>query len=137
AVAAAAILGCGRIGNFIDGQIVGTVTSVAWAVKFPSAEGFRHPVVLYDGLKDFLLVPLLALVRHRMPPGRSAALFLLLYPALRLPIDPLPDYQAETAATGQMLNAIMAAAGAALLARNVLRRAHARAPAVSPPELPA
>jgi len=136
AVAAAAILGCGRIGNFIDGQIVGTVTSVAWAVKFPSAEGFRHPVVLYDGLKNFLLVPLLlALVRRRMPPGRSAALFLLLYPALRIPIDLLRDYQAETAATGQMLNAIMAAAGAALLARNVLRRAHA--PAVSPPELPA
>src|SRR2546430_14912178 len=72
-----------------------------------------------------------------MPPGRSAALFLLLYPALRIPIDLLPDYQAETAATGQMLNAIMAAGGGALLARNGLRRAHARAPAGSPPELAA
>ena len=32
AVAAALILGCGRIGNFIDGQIYGTIASVPWAV---------------------------------------------------------------------------------------------------------
>ena len=30
AIAAALILGCGRIGNFIDGQIVGSVTDVPW-----------------------------------------------------------------------------------------------------------
>src|SRR5204863_7817875 len=59
AIAAAIIMGFGRLGNFIDGQIVGSVTSVPWAVKFPEADGFRHPVVLYDGLKNFLLVPIL------------------------------------------------------------------------------
>jgi phosphatidylglycerol:prolipoprotein diacylglycerol transferase len=73
AIAAALILGFGRIGNFIDGQIVGIVTTVPWAVKFPDAEGFRHPVVLYDGLKNFLLVPVLLRVhRSGVPAGRVA-----------------------------------------------------------------
>jgi len=46
------LMGMGRIGNFIDGQIVGAVTDVAWGVQFPDAEGFRHAVVLYDGAKE-------------------------------------------------------------------------------------
>jgi phosphatidylglycerol:prolipoprotein diacylglycerol transferase len=45
-IPAAFLMGVGRIGNFIDGQIVGAVTDVPWAVEFPYAEGFRHPVVL-------------------------------------------------------------------------------------------
>ena len=49
------LMGLGRIGNFIDGQIVGSVTNVPWAVQFPYAAGFRHPVVLYDGAKNLLL----------------------------------------------------------------------------------
>jgi phosphatidylglycerol---prolipoprotein diacylglyceryl transferase len=122
AIAAALILACGRVGNFIDGQIVGSITSVPWAVKFPEADGFRHPVVLYDGLKNLLIIPLLLAVRRRdVPPGRVAALFLLLYPMLRIPIDLFRDYRAENAATGQTFNLIMATAGAVLLARNWLR----------------
>ena len=68
AIPAALILCAGRIGNFIDGQIVGSVTTVPWAVKFPDAEGFRHPVVLYDGLKNLLIVPVLM----RAAPARRA-----------------------------------------------------------------
>lgn len=44
AIPGAFLMGVGRIGNFIDGQILGAVTDVWWAVKFPYAEGFRHPV---------------------------------------------------------------------------------------------
>ena len=55
-IPAAFLMGMGRIGNFIDGQIVGAVTDVWWAVEFPDAEGFRHPVVLYDGAKNLLLM---------------------------------------------------------------------------------
>jgi phosphatidylglycerol:prolipoprotein diacylglycerol transferase len=126
AVAAALVLACGRVGNFIDGQIVGSLTSVPWAVKFPDADGFRHPVVLYDGLKNLLLVPLfIAVGRRNVPSGRIAALFVLLYPALRIPIDVFRDYRAESAATGQTFNIIMAAGGALLLARNWIRTPHA------------
>ena len=35
--------------------IVGRVTDVWWAVKCPYAESVRHPVVLYDGLKNLVL----------------------------------------------------------------------------------
>ena len=121
AVAAALILGCGRIGNFIDGQIVGSVTTVPWAVQFPEAAGFRHPVVLYDGLKNFLLIPFLLWVRSRdAPPGRLAALFLFLYAALRIPIDLLREYPLSLLGlpAGQTVNIAMALAGAILLLRN-------------------
>jgi phosphatidylglycerol:prolipoprotein diacylglycerol transferase len=121
AVAAAVILGFGRIGNFIDGQIVGSLTSVPWAVWFPEADGFRHPVVLYDGLKNFLLVPVLLWVERRgAPPGRVAALFVFLYPALRIPIDLLRDYPITTFGlpTGQAFNVIMATIGLTLLLKS-------------------
>ena len=85
AIPAALILCVGRLGNFIDGQIVGSVTTVPWAVKFPDAEGFRHPVVLYDGLKNLLIVPVLMYARRRgVPPGGLGGAVPV---PLRLPAD--------------------------------------------------
>jgi phosphatidylglycerol:prolipoprotein diacylglycerol transferase len=125
AIAAAIILGCGRLGNFIDGQIVGSVTDLPWGVKFPNADGFRHPVVLYDGMKNFLLIPLLLWVRRRdAPPGRLAALFVFLYAALRIPIDLLREYPLTMMGmgSGQAFNVGMAAVGAGLVIRSLVRR---------------
>ena len=122
AIPAALILGCGRIGNFIDGQIVGSVTTLPWGVQFPDAEGVRHPVVLYDGLKNFLIVPILWSVQRRgVPPGRIGSLFVLLYAALRIPIDLLREYPISFLflPAGQTFNVLMALAGAALLVKNV------------------
>jgi phosphatidylglycerol:prolipoprotein diacylglycerol transferase len=112
AVPAALILGCGRLGNFIDGQIVGTVTTMPWGVKFPETDGFRHPVVLYDGLKNILLIPALGwLGRQNVPPGCVAVTFALLYSSLRIPIDLLREYPISTFGlpTGQTFNLVMAA----------------------------
>ncbi len=122
AVPAALILGCGRIGNFVDGQIVGSVTDLPWGVQFPDADGFRHPVVLYDGLKNFLLVPILLAVQRRgVPPGRIASLFVLLYAGLRIPIDMLRDYPISFLwlPAGQTFNVIMLLVGVALLIKNI------------------
>lgn len=124
AISAAIILGFGRIGNFIDGQIFGSITELPWGVKFPNVEGFRHPVVLYDGLKNFMLVPLLLWISSRgVPPGRIAALFAILYAGLRIPIDLLREYPTTMwgVPNGQMLNILMLGLGLAALALNIYR----------------
>jgi phosphatidylglycerol:prolipoprotein diacylglycerol transferase len=128
AIAACLILGWGRIGNFIDGQIYGSLTDLPLGVKFPEADGFRHAAVLYDGLKNFLLAPLLLWVRSRgVPEGRIAALFVVLYAGLRIPIDTLRDYPISMwgLPTGQTLNFLMLGVGIVLLGINILRnRSH-------------
>lgn len=138
AIPAALILCVGRVGNFIDGQIVGGVTNAPWAVKFPDAEGFRHPVVLYDGLKNLLIVPVLVYARRRgVPPGGLAARFVFLYAFPRIFIDYFREYPLTLLGlpSGQTMNILMTIAGVALLWRN-RRRPMAR-PAVAPgPESP-
>ena len=134
AIPAALIMGFGRLGNFVDGQIVGSVSDVPWAVQFPEAAGFRHPVVLYDGLKNFLIIPVLVWVHRRgAPPGRLAALFVLLYAGLRIPIDLLREYPRNPIGlpTGQGFNVLMTIAGIFLLVRN-WRRSQSRAGDTSP-----
>jgi phosphatidylglycerol---prolipoprotein diacylglyceryl transferase len=121
----ALLMGLGRLGNFIDGQIVGSATSVPWAVQFPYADLPRHPVVLYDALKNLLLVPYLLHVRRTNPtPGAVAARFVFWYAFPRIFIDLLRDYPTHRLAlgTGQTLNLVMAALGAVLLYRSRLRR---------------
>ena len=124
-VPGALLLGLGRIGNFIDGQIVGRVTDVWWGVKFPDADGFRHPVVLYDGLKNLLLVPYLLHVRRTNPTaGAVASRFVFWYASLRIVIDLTRDYPTFRLAlgTGQTLNVVMMLIGLGLLYRSRLRR---------------
>lgn len=112
------LMGIGRIGNFIDGQIVGRLTNVWWAVQFPDAPGFRHPVVLYDGAKNFLILGLLLLLRRSKPlPGILAAHFVFWYGFLRIFVDFFREYPTNLfgIATGQAFNILMSVLGAFLL----------------------
>jgi phosphatidylglycerol---prolipoprotein diacylglyceryl transferase len=118
AIPAAVIMGVGRIGNFIDGQIVGSVTSVWWAIKFPDAEGFRHPVVLYDGLKNILIIPILMYASKReLPRGVQTGIFLFLYAFLRIFVDLFREYPTTLLglATGQVLNILFSIFGVGLI----------------------
>lgn len=124
-IPAAFLMGTARIGNFIDGQIVGSVTDAWWGVKFPDAEGFRHPVVLYDGAKNLLLMGYLLRVRRtNKTPGAVAARFVFWYALPRFVIDIFRDYPTHRLpiGTGQTLNILMALLGALLLYRSRLRR---------------
>jgi len=50
-------LGLGRIGNFINGELYGRTTSVAWAMVFPEGGNVpRHPSQLYEALLEGLLL---------------------------------------------------------------------------------
>lgn len=119
AIPGAFLMGLGRIGNFIDGKIVGSVTDVWWAVKFPDAEGFRHPVTLYDGLKNLMMIPLLLLVKRISPPGQGMMLahFVFWYGFGRFFIDFFREYPTEVLGlgTGQYFNLLMAVGGLALM----------------------
>ena len=111
------LMAMGRIGNFIDGQIVGSVTNVCWAVQFPDAPGFRHPVVLYDGAKNFLILGLLLLIRKTKPaPGVLAAHFIFWYGFLRIFVDIFREYPTNLLgiATGQAFNLCMTVLGVLL-----------------------
>ena len=128
-ISAAFLLAMGRIGNFINGQICGTVTHAWWGVKFPNVDGFRHPVTLYESLKNLLIIPMLLVVRRRSPPGRGmmAAHFVFWYGFLRIFTDLCRDHGAELFGIGrnQYFNAFMAVFGLVLigiLAKRTLRR---------------
>ncbi len=119
AIPGAFIMGVGRLGNFIDGNIVGSITDVWWAVKFPNADGFRHPVTLYDSLKNFLMIPLLLLVRWVSPAGRGILLahFVFWYGFGRLFVDYFREYPVDVfgIGTGQYFNLLMAVVGLGLM----------------------
>jgi len=118
-VPAAFLMGIGRIGNFIEGGVIGSVTTMPWGVIFPGVEGPRHPVALYDGAKNLLLVPILILILRRFPAGRGVATgaFLFLYAGLRFLVDLFRDYEGGWLGIGQgqYFNLIMAAIGLVVL----------------------
>lgn len=134
-VPAAFLMGVGRIGNFIEGGVIGSVTTMPWGVVFPGVDGARHPVALYDGGKNLLLVPVLILVLRRWPAGHGVATgaFLLLYAGLRFLVDLFRDYEGGWLGIGQgqYFNLAMALIGALVLVW-ALRRRTAPAPQASP-----
>ncbi len=52
-----------RLGNFINGELVGKVTNIFWAVKFNDYEGLRHPVQLYQSAYYILIFIVLLRIR--------------------------------------------------------------------------
>lgn len=76
----------GRIGNFINAELVGRVTDVPWAMVYPQIGPLpRHPSQLYEAaLEGLLLFVILWLYALKPRPRMAvAALFLLGYGVLR------------------------------------------------------
>jgi phosphatidylglycerol:prolipoprotein diacylglycerol transferase len=133
-VAAAFLLAVGRLGNFIEGGVVGSRTEMPWGVVYRDLEGPRHPVALYDGAKNLLMVPIMFALLHRYPAGRGIAMsaFVLLYGLLRFFVDELRDYESYWLGLGkgQFFNLAMAVLGLGLGAWFFLTR---RPVAAGPP----
>jgi len=83
-------LGLGRIGNFINGELWGRVTTVPWGMVFPAAGPEpRHPSQLYEALLEGLVVFVILwwLHRRKAPHGVPFFSFFLLYGCFRFVIE--------------------------------------------------
>ncbi len=77
---------CGRLGNFINGELWGRVTDVPWAFVFRHVDNLpRHPSQLYElALEGILLFTLMWLYSAKARPAKSvSAMFLILYGLFR------------------------------------------------------
>jgi phosphatidylglycerol:prolipoprotein diacylglycerol transferase len=113
------LLAVGRLGNFIEGGVIGTVTTMPWGFVYPDLVGPRHPVALYEAAKNFLILPVLVLALRRWPAGKGivTALFVTLYAFLRFAVDLFRDYEGAWLGlgTGQVFNLVMGVSGLAML----------------------
>ncbi|WP_404421791.1 prolipoprotein diacylglyceryl transferase [Nibricoccus sp. IMCC34717] len=80
----------GRVANFINGELWGKPSMVAWAVIFPNADALpRHPSQLYEGLLEGLLLFGYLQVRFwrsattRLRPGHLSGEFFIGYALVR------------------------------------------------------
>jgi phosphatidylglycerol---prolipoprotein diacylglyceryl transferase len=60
-----------RIANHLSGETYGSITGAWWGVKYPLADGFRHPVALYEALKDLIIFFILLFFAGRAETGRG------------------------------------------------------------------
>jgi phosphatidylglycerol:prolipoprotein diacylglycerol transferase len=118
-------LAAGRIGNFINGELWGRTTDVAWGMVFRGAGPLpRHPSQLYQfALEGVLLFALLWLYSARpRPTGAVSAMFLIGYGLLRFAAeffrepDDFLGLLAFSLSMGQWLSLPMVLAGIVMLA---------------------
>ncbi|MGO9717913.1 MAG: prolipoprotein diacylglyceryl transferase [Steroidobacteraceae bacterium] len=89
---------CGRLGNFINGELWGKPTDLPWAFGVPNAEGTliaRHPSQLYEATLEGLVLFLVIWWFTSKPRPRLAplGLFLVVYGCARFAVEwvRLPD----------------------------------------------
>mgnify|MGYP001157470494 FL=1 len=75
-------LGAGRMGNFINGELWGRPTDLAWGMVFPQADALaRHPSQLYQfAIEGIIMFAVLWWFSSKpRPVGAISALFLIIY----------------------------------------------------------
>ena len=116
-------LGMGRLANFLNQELWGKPTDVAWGVVFPkTGDGIpRHPSQIYEALLEGLVLFLILWIYSRKPRpvGMVSGLFLLCYGVFRSFVEffRLPDEHVGYLAfgwvtEGQLLSLPMIIAGA-------------------------
>jgi phosphatidylglycerol:prolipoprotein diacylglycerol transferase len=81
----------GRIGNFINGELYGRITSVPWGMYFPLdlMHQLRHPSQLYEAFFEgiFLFIILWSMRKRLRIPGALFSLYLIGYGVVRFCIE--------------------------------------------------
>ncbi len=89
----------GRIANFINSELYGSITNVPWAVTFIQVDNLpRHPSQLYEALLEGLILFLILIYFKKNflnKPGLISALFLIFYSIFRFFVEfyRVPDEQ--------------------------------------------
>ena len=84
---------CGRIGNFINGELWGRFTTAAlpWAMVFPQSGSMlpRHPSQLYEAIGEGIILTLILWVYARKPRfvGQISGVFMMGYGCIRFIIE--------------------------------------------------
>lgn len=114
-------LACGRLGNFINGELWGRITNVPWGMVFPQVDAQpRHPSQLYEfGLEGVVLFIFVWWYASKpRPAGCVTGCFLIGYALCRLTVecfrepDPQLGYIAFNCMTmGQLLSIPMLLTG--------------------------
>lgn len=133
ALAAPIGLMLGRIGNFINGELYGRVTTVPWGIVFPGGGPLpRHPSQLYEACFEglFLFAFLWWLRVRTKRPGEILATFITAYGMIRFTLeffrepDPQLGFITDGLTMGQILCLFMIAAGIGLF--TYIRRVNVR-----------
>jgi len=114
----------GRLGNFINGELYGRMTTAPIGMYFPLApeKALRHPSQLYEAFFEgvFLFAVLWSVRRAKAPGGAMLAFYLMGYGLVRFFIEFFREPDAHIGfvvgafSMGQVLCAAMIAAGAIL-----------------------
>jgi phosphatidylglycerol---prolipoprotein diacylglyceryl transferase len=122
-------LGLGRLGNFINGELYGRVSTVPWAMAFPGGGPLpRHPSQLYEMLLEgVLLFAILWTLKIKpwknqtnWPHGSMVGLFLIAYGCFRMFVELFREPDAHIGflfgfmTMGQLLSSLMILCGSVL-----------------------
>jgi phosphatidylglycerol:prolipoprotein diacylglycerol transferase len=115
----------GRLANFINGELVGKVTSVSWGIIFPLIDSLpRHPSQLYEAVLEgavlFLILNSL-IFKQTYKMGTCSYLFLIYYGIFRIiseffrQPDPQIGYLFNLFSMGTLLSFLMIISGLIIL----------------------
>lgn len=113
-------LAFGRLANFVNQELVGTITSSSLGITFPLYDdNLRWPYTIFAGFKNLVVFNILyyLYVFKKLKPGIITALFLILYNLGRFFLDFIrePEVILGVISMGQLLSLFFGLAGFILL----------------------
>lgn len=111
----------GRLGNFINGELWGRVTTVPWGMYFPldPTQSLRHPSQLYEAFFEgiFLFVVLWSMRKKKYFEGFLLGSYIFGYGLVRFMMEFFrePDFMVGPVSIGQFLCALMMAIGVTII----------------------
>ena len=115
----------GRLANFINSELYGTVSDVPWSVIFIKVDNLsRHPSQLYEAILEGLILFIILIYfinkNYLNKPGLISGLFLIIYSMFRFFIEffRVPDeqigYLILSLTMGQIISLVFASIGMAI-----------------------